>query len=233
MSTIGKKRKLSTEKSKSRPMKKQKRQLTNLNDLRTHKGQIVNFAPKPLGGTCKTSAHFTDIEAHILQWIAASDVVIGAVAWLTSTRLLEALISSKKPCLFILQDETYVHGKTKIKWKKELAQRYRQLIPLQSLVLSQPLTSPISSAIRVIGSPSLLKKKSRNQQPLMHNKILVFGKLDMSRKRCEWFGVSTGSFNLTAAATRSLENVIYIEQSTIINAYLKEWTQLLYMSRSI
>lgn len=73
----------------------------------------------------------------------------------------------------------------------------------------------------------------------MHNKFLVF-----ARSNPEWpktdsappvipYAVWTGSFNVTANATRSFENAVVIRDETVSAAYLKEFGQILALSEPL
>lgn len=218
----------------SKPIKKRKlkesKELINLNDLRKNVAvmNITNAKVSP-DPSIFTTCFFVNIETHLLNLIAKSDAVIGAIAWMTSKSILKSLIDFKKPCLFVLQDESYLHLKKpkRTTWKSQLSSQYRQLIPL---VLQSAPSIQGKTAIRFIGQPSLKKKRSQHL-PLMHDKFLLFGRRNQGVY--EWTGIWTGSFNVTATAKRSFENAIYTEQKSIVEEYWKEYMTLLQLSKSI
>lgn len=64
--------------------------------------------------------------------------------------------------------------------------------------------------------------------PRMHNKFLVFFNKELLPQ-----GVWTGSFNLTFNATMSFENAVFLTDPIIVEAYFKEWGQLVALSEPL
>ena len=72
----------------------------------------------------------------------------------------------------------------------------------------------------------------------MHNKFMIFARVEQSSdgsipEIVTPYAVWTGSFNVTKNATMSLENALYITDSTIVNAYFQEFGQIAAMSEEL
>ena len=65
-------------------------------------------------------------------------------------------------------------------------------------------------------------------KPLMHHKFLIF--LDKNLKP---YGVWTGSYNLTNNANKSLDNGLFITDEKVINGYIEEFEQILFLSEKL
>jgi phosphatidylserine/phosphatidylglycerophosphate/cardiolipin synthase-like enzyme len=62
----------------------------------------------------------------------------------------------------------------------------------------------------------------------MHHKFLIF--LD---KQLNAYGIWTGSYNLTNNANKSLDNGLFITDKKIINGYIEEFEQILFLSEKL
>jgi hypothetical protein len=75
--------------------------------------------------------------------------------------------------------------------------------------------------------------------PRMHNKFLVFCRVDILREKTYPevdivpYAVWTGSFNFTMNATMSLENALVLWNRAIAAAYYDEWQQILSLSEPL
>lgn len=193
-------------------------------------------------GSCLARPVFRNIEEAIIEQIRKSDIVIGCVAWLTNIPILEAL-SETKGCQFVVQVEDWLRpdsGDYSLQRQRELIERLRGLnnyaIPGMLSVSSYMDIAPI----RLAGVP---KNRDRNQ-PRMHHKFALFGNV-VSEADTD-FGpnvvfhggtvfrtVFTGSFNWTRNATNSLENGVFMQGTDIIDAYSREYFEILLTSRTI
>jgi hypothetical protein len=199
---------------------------------------------------------FRDIEHELIQKIRESDVVFGAVAWLTNLDILAEL--AKKSVVIVVQKEDFLRP-DKATWA-QLHAAYGRLhnrwdrydIPGMVSNLSS-CSDPSLDAIRCVGNHNRTKKPAF---PRMHNKFVIFGKrykfwehvADAGDApdcddwcRCgdclchdfELTGVWTGSFNFTQNSTRSLENAVYIHDKEISQAYFDEWSQIFALSEPL
>lgn len=75
--------------------------------------------------------------------------------------------------------------------------------------------------------------------PRMHNKFLIFAKrnnnseLTYDEKSIIPYAVWTGSYNITKNASMSFENALYITDLKIVNAFYKEFAQIIALSESL
>lgn len=189
------------------------------------------------------SVYFRDIECKLLSHIEEADAVFGAVAWLTSNSILDAL-SKLNNVSIVVQKEDFLRpdiGSSR-DWKSELRTKYSKLkcnltrcsftnILSQMSVASDPSIDPV----RCVGNHNRDKKPAF---PRMHNKFLVFAKVlqlddKYEQETIEPYAVWTGSFNFTKNATKSLENALYITDLAIVNAFFNEYSQIAAMSEPL
>jgi len=136
---------------------------------------------------------------------ASTRYVLGCCAWLTNTRILEAMAVNLDGCAIICtKDKT-------TKFKSNRA-KYKQLKKLDSA----------QSAINTLGCGRGYNKS------LMHHKFLVG--LDANKKAL-W--VTNGSFNLTTSAVNHLENCMVIEDEDVASLFQKEFLRLFPLSRPV
>ncbi|MFW3413125.1 hypothetical protein ACN9J3_10370 [Aliarcobacter butzleri] len=189
------------------------------------------------------TVYFRDIEQKLLEHISKADAVFGAVAWLTSYSILDAL-AKKDNVSIVVQKEDFLRPDldSRNDFKTTLRQKYNALkcnlerysfknILSQVSVCSDPSIEPI----RCVGNHNKDKKPAF---PRMHNKFLIFAKVEpstdgSSHETITPYGIWTGSFNLTKNATASLENALYITEKDIIDAYFKEYGQIAAMSEEL
>lgn len=55
-----------------------------------------------------TSVYFRNLEKHLVNHIKSADIVLGAVAWLTSYAVLDALAQDNKDVVFVIQKEDFL-----------------------------------------------------------------------------------------------------------------------------
>lgn len=179
---------------------------------------------------------FRQIEETIVSLIRKSDFVVGCVAWLTNTAILEVL-SQCRGCQFVVQTEDWLRpdsGDYTLARQRELI---RALPALDNYSL--PITPSLCALfdvdpIRLSGVP----KNNLRNQPRMHHKFAIFGNyITQPTEQSPWHicyhTVFTGSFNWTRNATMSLENGVILKGSEILDAYCWEYFQVLLASRKI
>jgi hypothetical protein len=161
--------------------------------------------------------YFNNICERLIEHIEESEVVLGCVAWLTRSDVLDAL--SKRPCCIIVQEEDWNVG-----YRKPWYDRYQSLeaVGIEDLRKICPqlrnLKNYTNKAIRSVNLPTV-----HNQQPRMHHKFLI-----MFKKT--GVGVWTGSFNITNNACQSLENATYIDFDPYIKPFVSEFFHVLCLS---
>lgn len=192
-----------------------------------------------------TNVYFRDLETKIINHINEADVVLGAVAWLTSVPILDAL--AEKYVSIVVQKEDFlrpdVNFDSKESFKALLKRKYdilnqRRLSRFSFLNVVSNLSTCGDSdidAVRCLGNINLEKSPAF---PRMHNKFLVFANLKNDSKHfyyqtIEPYAVWTGSFNLTKNAGQSLENAVYIKNNDVAEAYANEFGNILALSEPL
>lgn len=195
-----------TKRKRSATIKSSKR--PNLNDLRpTIAPVFTNLHIVP----CKfvTQCFFTQLESHLIQEINKAEMIMGAVAWITSMPILKACLS--KQCALVVQKERYF--KSRKKSYQTIVTTYKQMSPIPEL--------QCKSTIRCLGQPN-----KKGFHPLMHHKFVLFARRNRVSKCIEIYQVWTGSFNWSQTATRSLENAVILSDSATVSAYYDEFAKL-------
>ncbi|MDA5562337.1 phospholipase D-like domain-containing protein [Cobetia sp. MMG027] len=192
--------------------------------------------------TAGVSVYFRDIEKKLLQHISEADAVFGAVAWLTSDLILDAL-SQVNDVSIVIQKEDFLRPDFGVNnnWKNKLREKYDAL----SCSLTRYSFDNILNSVSVCSDPSLdsvrcVGNHNRDKKPAfprMHNKFLVFAKIDGTDEHgneiIKPYAVWTGSFNLTRNASMSLENALYLTEPKIVKAYYDEFGQIAAMSEEL
>jgi hypothetical protein len=192
------------------------------------------------------SIYFRNLEDNLVNHIKSADIILGAVAWLTSYPVLDALAQDNKDVVFVIQKEDFLRpdmGQFK-DFKKTLKKKYGKLkntltrydfidtiLPNMSFS-SDPSIDPVSC----VGNINNAKVAAF---PRMHNKFLIFAKrnnnseLTYDEKSIIPYAVWTGSYNITKNASMSFENALYITDLKIVNAFYKEFAQIIALSESL
>jgi len=198
--------------------------------------------------TAQITVLFRDLEEELIAQIKDADFVVGCVAWLTNTRILEALTTPRFGTSVVVQKEDFLRPDataSRSAWKRSLRESYDRMF----CGLNRYCVGGLVRTLSVGGDPTLtpircVGNHNRDRVPAfprMHNKFLVFCKIDISDQ--ELYGpepypivtprVWTGSFNLTDTATRSFENAVLISSDVIARAYFDEWAQILAISEPL
>ncbi|UQI39302.1 hypothetical protein [Vreelandella venusta] len=202
-----------------------------------------SFIDNSIDTSTGLKVYFRDIEKHLLSHINQADAVFGAVAWLTSYSILDAL-AQKKNVSMIVQKEDFLRPDvgSRTDFKSSLRNKYSKLkcnltrYSFGNILSSVSVCSdPSIDAVRCVGNHN---KDKAPAFPRMHNKFLVFAKVEPNQEehgidKVTPYGVWTGSFNLTKNATMSLENALYITDPLVVEAYFKEYGQIAAMSEEL
>lgn len=118
------------------------------NDGNYNERFIDNSIESPTG----TKVYFRDIENHLLAHIKQADAVFGAVAWLTSYSILDAL-AEKDNVSIIVQKEDFLRPDvgSRTDFKSTLRTKYNNL----TCVLTRYSFGNILSSVSVLGDPSI------------------------------------------------------------------------------
>jgi hypothetical protein len=219
--------------------------VTNLNSLLISGDQYTEDQPLADNTTSSesgtTTAHFRDLDKHLISYIERYDVVVGCVAWFTHYEVLKAL-ESKKGVSIIVQKEDFLRPEGGRNFNAKLRQLYdalpnkltrwnKGLGRLQSM--SYCGDAQIDS-VRCVGNHNANKSPAF---PRMHNKFLVFCNHEPG---ANWgddattpVAVWTGSFNISHNATCSFENAIFTTSPEIALAYFKEWQEIAALSEKL
>ena len=182
---------------------------------------------------------FKNIEEFIISKIEKHSYIVGCMAWLTNENILKAL-SKKSSVSIIVQEEDFLRPDSsfdghKLKWKNKIRSLYDNL-PKGSIYLMELSGQMINCAGdqgEIIGGIRRLGKLNTEKSPAfprMHNKFIVCyegGGLAGGRFCAE---VLTGSFNFSENSNNSLENVVCLKDSDIVNAFIKQYTEICLMS---
>jgi hypothetical protein len=205
--------------------------IENLNDLlpesRENYGRLVEPGPATYVDA-QVRPVFRNIESALIDEIAKHDCVVGCVAWLTSEPILTAL--QGKAVQFVVQQEDWLRPDSD-QWSMQRQRAlYDNLQGVSNYVARASVRTYFDvSPIRLCGKPKTLKRNNAR----MHHKFILFGKLKDTGSDIESYKfdlVWTGSYNVTANATRSLENGLFIRSPEVVNAYYQEWRQVLLSS---
>ena len=218
----------------------------NLNSLQIPDDGPREFWKQSKNLSCSSSSArvdvvFRDLRTELLKRIYASEFVVGCVAWLTDFTILEALAAVPKGVSIVVQKEDFLRPDLGAQgsWQTRLRELYSKLPMLPERHGLGGLVSELSYAcdptlqsVRCVGNHNTEKKPA---SPRMHNKYLVFGRLNDSQWPPEITPetVWTGSFNFTRNASMSFENAVIIQDMSIAAAYYGEWAQILALSEEL
>lgn len=185
------------------------------------------------------TVHFRNLKEKLLSEIHESEIILGAVAWLTDHDILEAI--SKKPCQIVLQKEDFLRPDMEVslsnRSKLKLKEAYENILfGYTSMNFSNKimeLSYDDIFDIEPIRCFGYLTDKYRHCSPKMHNKFLIFADFDTDSGKINAKKVWSGSANLTEMSMHSLENAILIEDKIIAMQYLKEYEYIYYLSESL
>ena len=185
------------------------------------------------------SVHFRGLKDKLISEINDSEIILGAVAWLTDYDLLEAI--SKRPCQIVLQKEDFLRPDMEVilsnSSKIKLREAYNKLsFEYTSINFSNKifeLSYDEIFDIEPVRCFGFLTKKMKHCSPKMHNKFLIFCEFDYSTNKIKPKKVWSGSANLTEMSMYSLENAILIDNEIIAMQYLKEYEYIYYLSESL
>ena len=185
------------------------------------------------------SVYFRGLKDKLISEINDSEIILGAVAWLTDHDLLEAI--SKKPCQIVLQKEDFLRPDMEVilsnSSKKKLKEAYGKLsFDYTSINFSNKifeLSYDEIFDIEPVKCFGFLTEKMKHCSPKMHNKFLIFCYFDSTTNKIRPKKVWSGSANLTEMSMYSLENAILIDNEVIAMQYLKEYEYIYYLSESL
>lgn len=207
------------------------------NDEPGHDGFVDNSVR-----TGPVRVYFRNLADELIAHINNADVVVGCVAWLTHFGILSAL--ANKRCAIAVQKEDFLRpdgSGNPNTWAARLRERYARIpgdldkwefdgtiLPLVSYNNSDSI-----EAVRCVGNHNADKDPAF---PRMHNKFMLFCKTQQNEYmdfEIVPYGVWTGSFNMTSNAENSLENAIYTEAPTVVQAYWREFGQVMALSEPL
>ena len=136
-----------------------------------------------------------------VKFIEESECIVICMAWLTNQKVVKAL--TKKPCVLILQNESWLNKKGGL--AKKTREMYSQLRQSTTKFMSDTLTTDIRTC-GMISHPQN-----------MHHKFAV--RIMKDKPVSVW----TGSFNPTTNGNQSIENALVIHNEQIASAYFQEF----------
>ena len=170
--------------------------------------------------------------------------IFGCVAWMTDPTVIKAL--STLPSHILLQKEDFLRPDedkrlhSPHQWKEIIKKNYSLLERKAFSQYNMPgvlayinIATAWDTHLRVIGTT----KQGDTIRPNMHHKFLVFTTYTLSEGYRDAnftpYLVWTGSYNPTANAKKSFENVLIVRDATIAQAYLEEYIQLTAISEGL
>lgn len=211
-------------------------------------------------------AIFRDHESKLIDLIKRFEkgAIFGCVAWLTSEPVLKALAKCTHVQI-VVQKEDFLrpdsHQGKYNPWKNKLHRLYKNInFSMERHFMKYGVrelsicSDPTVEGVRCVGNHN---KDKSPAFPRAHHKFLVFCELENTVETSSGYvkgqyvenaysyetqdykpiSVWTGSYNITDNATRSFENVIYLEDNSgtnpILEAYLKEHHQILSISEPL
>ncbi|WAC50559.1 hypothetical protein [Frigoribacterium sp. SL97] len=174
-----------------------------------------------------TTAHLGDIAGPLSEFLRGSEAVVGCVAWVTSTRLVDALVG--RPVSLVLTKEWHLRS---IDTKASSVRSRANLARLTGGLRRGDFPAPLSDIaghddiepVRVAGH---IPRARTANSPLMHHKFVV--RLEGGQPVAVW----TGSFNFTVNAESSFENAVEIHDPVIAAAFLAEWARVATVSEPL
>jgi hypothetical protein len=196
----------------------------------------------------RVAVYFRNIKRHLISHIRKADYVFGCVAWLTDDEILVELSQKKGVCILVQKEDFLRPGSQDERddpsWRENLHSLYSAIpgterFSFHGCGIAASLSTCADQdmdAIRCVG----VKQNAWRSAARMHNKFALFCKALSHRSphpEQEWqplwdvpFGVWTGSYNWSKAATRSFENCVYIEEPKAVKGFYVEFQQILALS---
>jgi hypothetical protein len=178
--------------------------------------------------------HFSGIKEHYLDLIRTHDAVFGCVAWLTDGDFLYE--ASKKRSAFVIQKEDFLRDDGVARdrsFKNYIRSKYSKLKGTEKHFFHNALSS-----MSYCGDPGLdgvscfgMSEKSM-KRPNMHHKFLVFCDTEENESHVPKV-VTTGSYNITANARNSLENIVTIKSEEVAEMYYQWFGAIASMSEPL
>lgn len=182
--------------------------------------------------------HFTNLQDAVCQYIKNGPAaVMGCVAWFTNRAIIETLFNV--PSRVAIQREDWMRYETRqndqmssVRYKRDQLERLGKMpvVPLNQVYQNDPLPVPKELAsqyqdwsVRCVGHLNAPGGGDKKNRPLMHHKFLVFYLQHPVTGILEPYAVITGSANMTANMTSSIENMIYIEDRQVALRYHREF----------
>lgn len=147
--------------------------------------------------------YFRDLETHLIEFIEASESVVCCVAWLTSQKVLKAILG--RPSVLVLRNESWLNK------KGGLAKKTREMY---GKMRASKKTLPVMG--ETIEEDVLVCGMISHPQN-MHHKFVI--RLEKGKPVAVW----NGSFNPTTNGNESIENATVIYNATVAKAYASEF----------
>lgn len=214
-----------------------------------HDGRLKDYSTS----SNRVTVHFREHTKRCVEFIEKYDVIVGSVAWLTSIPILRALAKKGYGGVqIVLQKEDFLRPDGAR--MKDVRAAYASLRGGGRAEFGGVLGMTNRHGdvgiepLRCVGNHNADKNPAF---PRAHHKFLVgcyirdmemrweqvvndFGdEVNVAVQCFQPHAVWTGSFNLTANAERSFENVVVIEDEAIAQAYYNEWNQLAALSEPL
>lgn len=192
------------------------------------------------------SVYFKNLKDELIALIERAEIVVGCVAWLTDYDVLDAL-AKKRWVSIIVQKEDFLRPDCGKGAKPELLKKYATLkqgdrYAAGGLVSGLSFCGDVTlQAVRCVGNHN----REIPVHPRAHHKFVLFCREEQDDedyislpgevmvKRAQPYAVWTGSYNLSYTASLSFENAIVTTRQKIVDAYYKEWAQVVALSEPL
>jgi len=155
----------------------------------------------------KIEVHFDNIVDAIVKYIKCYDLIKVCCAWFTCPLIIEALGE---------RDSEVIVGSTEFLTKGH--PEYREKLA------SELIMSLGKGNVRVCVRDKITKLTEVVDEGIVHNKFMIFYKYEDSKPvPC---AVITGSYNYTVTARNNKENIIYVEDKLVAEAYDNDYAKI-------
>lgn len=179
-----------------------------------------------------------NIQEHLLKLLncAECSYVLGSVAWLTDTKILDVLKLKQGICI-VSQKETYnQRSSSNDRWKTMIREKYAAMpkFPWEKLYAKEQSTllqaAPVQFYQKLCKEPSIRVAgdrvgKKNDGGYIFHNKFIIILDANMN-----FVGILSGSYNFSKRASNSVENVFYTPDKRVIYVYFQEFLRNLIIS---
>jgi phosphatidylserine/phosphatidylglycerophosphate/cardiolipin synthase-like enzyme len=180
--------------------------------------------------------YFRNISDHLLLAIGEADIVVGSIAWLTDSIILEALADTDGVAIVVQKKDLLRPDLEEKQADKEQLMRLYSALPralsrIDHAFINTVLYNASPDLDLTIDPVRMVGVRQKSSHPKAHNKFIVLCKY--STDGYQPYAVWTGSYNFTRTSQFSFENAVVLRSNEIATAYFSEFAQLEALSEPI